>query len=175
MNEIIDRKPRTVPEIIEVLAESIGRLPDISGKYVCTVKQYRKGRSLDANAYYWAMLGKYADWARESKVAMHNQMLARYGQPMDVDGMIVYVELPDTVPYLEHSDVHLRPTSEVHEDEDGIEKRTFMLLRGSHTYDSMEMAILIDGLISEIQGSAAPIDTLTPDELKKLRGYGYEV
>ena len=148
---------------------------DEEKEYVCEIKEKKKKRSLDANAYYWQLLGKYADWINESKIRLHNLMLEHYGQTMTADGATVYAVLPDSADYLDFTNFHVRPTSQVKEGKDGKLYRTFAVLYGSHLYDSKEMSILIDGLIKEIQGSDAPIETMTPDELQKLKGYGYEV
>jgi hypothetical protein len=43
------------------------------------------------------------------------------------------------------------------------------VLRGSSDYDSREMSILIDGTISDCQDVG--IETMTPDELLRLKGY----
>ena len=145
-------------------------------EYICEVKEKRKKRSLDANAYYWQLLNQYADWGRESKVALHNKLLMRYGQPFTVGEATVPIKLPYGVNWTDFTDYHVRPTSEFIEDDAGeIKEQVFILIRGSHTYDSREMSILIDGLISEIIGSEAPIETMTPAELSRLKGYGYEV
>lgn len=145
-------------------------------EYICKVTEKKKRRSLDANAYYWLLLGQYADWGRESKVALHNKLLMRYGQPFTVGEATVPIKLPYGVNWTDFTDYHVRPTSEFIEDDAGeIKEQVFILLRGSHTYDSMEMSILIDGLINEIIGSEAPIETMTPAELAKLKGYGYEI
>lgn len=44
--------------------------------------------------------------------------------------------------------------------------RTYMMLRGSHEYDTREMSQLIDGLISECR--EVGIETLTPGELERM-------
>ena len=45
-----------------------------------SVKQYRAKRSLDANGYLWALIGKIADALRESKDEIYFDMLKAYGQ-----------------------------------------------------------------------------------------------
>lgn len=168
------RLQNTLPNIIAALAAGISQT-DITKVFVCEIKEFRKSRSLTANAYYRQLLGKFADWARVSKNRLHNEMLAMYGQELMFDGMCAYAVIPDNDRYLELSDLHLKPTSEVKEGRDGKMYRTFKVLRGSHEYDSLEMSILIDGLIQEIHGSGAPIQTMTPDELARLKGYGFDV
>lgn len=44
--------------------------------------------------------------------------------------------------------------------------RTYLMLRGSHTYDTKEMSVLINGLVEECKEQG--IETLTPDELRRM-------
>lgn len=148
-----------------------GCLNDIREKELSVIaKQYRQKRSLDANAYYWLLLSKLADAVRISKTRAHNIMLRRYGQPEVVDGQSIYVIVPDTLDgenrALEADTYHLKPTSEVKIGVDGTMFRTYRMLRGSSTYDTKEMSILIDGLVSECKEIG--IETLTPDEIKRM-------
>ena len=61
-----------------------------------TVRRYRKKRSLDANAYYWVLVGKLAEALRISKPHCHNLMLRRYGQLEMFGDQVAYTMLPDT-------------------------------------------------------------------------------
>ena len=61
----------------------------------------------------------------------------------------------------------MKPTSEVKVGSDGSPYRTYILMRGSHQYNSKEMSVLIDGLVSECKEHN--IETLTPEELARLR------
>ena len=140
--------------------------------YDCDMKLHREKRSLNANAYYWKLLGEFAEYEKVSRVQLHNQMLCDYGQDYRIDGKTVYITLPDNDRWQDMQEVHVRPLSQTFTKGDTT-YRTFILLRGSHEFDSGEMARLIDGLIQEIKGSEAPIETMTPAELQKLEGYGY--
>ena len=140
----------------------------------CEIKQHREKRSLDANAYYWSLIGQYADWMRLPKQRVHNMMLEAYGQEMIHEGTLCTAILPDGDWYLDLVDYHLRKTGKTITGTEGQTLRVYKIIYGSHTYDSYEMAVLIDGLISEIQGSGAQIETMTPRELATLKGYGYE-
>lgn len=55
--------------------------------------------------------------------------------------------------------------------------RTYKLLRGSHTYNSEEMARLITGLISECKDAGiSDAEIATPDEKRLLKErYGVEI
>ena len=44
--------------------------------------------------------------------------------------------------------------------------RTYMMLRGSHDYDTKEMSTLIDGVVSEAKELG--IETMTPDRIKEM-------
>ncbi len=134
------------------------------------VKRYREKRSLDANAYYWTLVTKLADALGISNPCMHNQLLRRYGQLEDIDGKLIYLVLPDTEEAedkdLEAETYHIKPTSEVKIGEKGEAYRTYVMMRGSSTYDTKEMSRLIEGLVSECR--EAGIETITPDEIERM-------
>lgn len=147
-------------------------LNELAGKQLrIDVKEMKSKRSLDANSYYWALLTKLGDKLRLSKAYLHNLMIRRYGQPEIIGGKIVYVVIRDTDEAQKQAEEdehnHLRPTSEVKVGNDGIPYRTYILMRGSHQYNSKEMSVLIDGLVSECKEHN--IETLTPEELARLR------
>lgn len=140
--------------------------------YDCDLKLHREKRSLNANAYYWKLLGEFAVYEKISRIRLHNMMLRDYGQDFTVDGKVAYVTLPDNDRWMEFEMLHVRPLSQTFSKGDTT-YRTFILMRGSHEFDAEEMARLIDGLIQEIKTSEAPIETLTPAELQMMEGYGY--
>ena len=88
------------------------------------IKRYRRKRSLDANAYYWVLIGKLAKALELSNPEAHNMMLCRYGQPELFEGKAVYMTIPDTEDaekkVANATDYHLQPTSQVREGNDGI-------------------------------------------------------
>ncbi len=135
-----------------------------------SVKQWRDKRSLDANAYYWVLVAKLGDKLNLSKPHLHNILLRRYGQPEVIDGKMIYLVLPDTDQGARKADeaetYHIKPTSEVKTGRNGERFRTYVMLRGSSTYSTEEMAHLIDGLVSECK--EAGIETATPEELSRM-------
>ena len=132
---------------------------------------FRKKRSLDANAYYWQLLSKTAEVMGMSKPYAHNYFLRRYGQIEIFDGKAVYVVIPDTEEsekrVFEAETYHLKPTSQVKEGNDGRMYRTYMMLKGSSSYDTKEMSKLIDGLVTEAGENG--IETLPPEELERMK------
>ena len=133
-------------------------------------RRFRRKRSLDANAYYWQLLSRLAESAGISKNRAHNLMLRRYGQTETVDGRMIYVVVPDDdsgeEKALEAETYHIKPTSEVKQARDGAALRTYIMLRGSSTYDTREMSELINGLVSECREMG--IETMTPDQLAEM-------
>lgn len=133
-------------------------------------KKYRKKRSLDANAYYWQLITKFAHCLGISKPAAHNLMLRSYGYDEVMDGKLVYLVIPDTdeaeEKALEAETYHIRPTSELRIGTDGEIYRTYIMLRGSSTYNTKEMSCLIEGLVSACKEIG--IETLPPEEIDRM-------
>lgn len=133
------------------------------------IKKHRKKRSLDANGYYWKLVTEIAEATKVSKNEVHNVLLRRYGQAQGIDGRLVTVYIPDTEKAAKQAlmaeDYHIKPTSYVQVGSKGQVFRQYIMLRGSRTYDSREMATLIDGAISEAEQLG--IQTLTPAELER--------
>lgn len=158
----------------EITLEVSGEAEDIEKlkgkKLTVELKQYREKRSLDANAYYWVLVGKLAGAFGQSNAWMHNYLLRRYGQIMVIDDQGVYTVLPDTDEAQKAIDeaetYHLKPTSQVKPGKGGKMYRTYMMLRGSSDYDTKEMSQLIDGLVSECK--EAGIETLPPAEIERM-------
>ena len=121
------------------------------------VKEYRQKRSLDQNAYAWSLIVEIADNMRISKEDVYLNMLQHYGQSeiisvrsdINVSGYFKYYEKFGT--------------GQVN----GKEFTHYKVYKGSSEFDTKEMTIFLDGIIQEAQ--ALGINTLTPDELAKLK------
>ena len=134
-----------------------------------------RGKIVDSeNAYEYAKAHldeiPQADKLAISKPYAHNLMLRRYGQPEIIDGRMVYAVLPDSDGGTRIADeaetYHIKPTSEVKSGTGGMRFRTYIMLRGSSTYNTEEMSKLIDGLVSECKEQG--IETLPPEELERM-------
>lgn len=151
--------------------ELVFKLARIEDDRVFDVIVHREKRSLNQNAYYHLLLGKVADKLRISKTRLHNDMLRHYGQPMLIDGKPVCVMIPDTDESeniaWESDTVHLKPTSATVIGKNDKTYRQYVMLRGSSTFDSREMSILIEGVVQEAKQLG--IETLTPQELEEMR------
>ena len=123
---------------------------------VFEVKEYHPKRSLNANAYAWALIGKIADVLRKSKEEVYFEMLKAYGQSefvsvrsdIDVKGYFKYYE--------EYGKGHV----------EGREFTHYKVYKGSSEFDSREMSILLDGIIQEAK--AQGIETITPAEKERM-------
>ena len=128
-------------------------------------------RSLNANRYYYKLLSLYASWGHRSTAWQHNDIMEHYGEVEIIDGKPVWLVMKDNDKYKELSYIHLKPTSQVKVGNDGDIYRTYVKMQDSHTMTPKQFSRLIDGLINEIKGSEAPIETMTPRELEQLDGY----
>ena len=125
-----------------------------------------KKRSLNANNYFYLLITKIAEKLKLSLNEVHNMMLSSYGYPEYMDDKIVYFILPDRVDVNKLEGVHLKATAKTQTLSNGELNRVYIVMRGSHTYNSAEMARLIDGVIQEAE--ALDIETLTPNQKEQM-------
>jgi len=128
--------------------------------------QYRKKRSLDANAYLWVLLQKMAEVLRTDKWSLYLQMLKRYGK-------FTYIVVKPTA--VEAVKKQWRECEEVGEiDVNGDKAVQMLCYYGSSTYDAKEFSILLDGVISEAKDLG--IETLPSEELERMmEQYGKQI
>lgn len=131
------------------------------------IKPYREKRSLNANAYFHVLCGKIADKLSMSKYRCKNILIGRYGQPELLDNgsqAILKTNIP-TSQMLEQETLHCMPCGS--KEENGIEITFYRVYRGSHTYNTEEMSILIDGTVQEAKDLG--IETMTPDQIEEMK------
>ncbi len=106
-------------------------------------KQYRVKRSLDANALLWACLSEIAVALRTDKWDVYLTMLKRYGKYTYI---CVKPNIVDAVK------AQWRECEEIGTiNINGQEAVQLLCYFGSSTYDTKEMSVLIDGVISEMK------------------------
>ena len=121
------------------------------------IKEYHKKRSLNANAYAWALIGKIADALRHSKDEIYLEMLKKYGQS-EIVSILSDINVTGYFKYFEEiATVKLQGKNVTH----------YKVFKGTSEYNTAEMAVFIDGVISE--ADELGIDTLPPDEVKKIK------
>lgn len=151
------------------LSQVFEKLRDI-GMLKIKIGKVTKNRSLDANAYYWLLLSKLSKALNISNPHCHNLMLRRYGVLEEFDGQIVYWVIPDTEEASrkaeEAEEYHIKPTSQVREGNDGKMYRTYILLKGSHSFTKQEFRDLLEGLVDECKHCG--IETKSEEEVASL-------
>lgn len=123
------------------------------------IKQFRHKRSIDSNAYMWVLLSKMADALKTTKDELYLQILDRYGVFTHI------VVKPDVVNRIKQEWRTVRELGEVTiNNTKGIQLQCFF---GSSTYDTKEMSVLIDGVVSECKG--LDIETVTARQLEEMK------
>lgn len=121
--------------------------------------KHRERRRLDANAYLWVLLQKMAEVIHEDKWNIYLEVLGRYGVFTHI---IVKPHMVDKVKeewraVKELGEVCVNGTT-------GIQLQCYF---GSSTYNTKEMSVLIDGVVSEAKEMG--IETLSPDQLERMK------
>lgn len=130
------------------------------------IKEHKERRSLNANAYFHKLVDELRQKLRISFAACKNQLITSYGQIEyigDVPATIKTNIKPEKM--REQETLHCMPINVG--DEEGV--FWYRVYRGTHTYNTKEMSILIDGTIEECKEQG--IETMTPNELERLKGY----
>ena len=136
--------------------------------YDLEVKEHRKKRSLDANAYAWVLIGKIAEALRITPEEVYRQAIQNVGGNYEI------------IPIKEVAAKHFCNVWEAKGlgwpcVDMGASKipgyRNLRAYYGSSTYDTKQMSQLIDNLVQDCK--ALDIETLTPDKLALLmEGWG---
>lgn len=105
------------------------------------IKKFRKNRSLDANGYFWLIVGKMANVLHTTKDEIYLIQLERWGCYTHI------VVKPNVVERVKQEWRTVRELGEVTiNGHTGIQLQTFF---GSSTYNSAEFAELLDGTIAD--------------------------
>lgn len=122
------------------------------------IKEYKQKRSLNANAYMWVLINEIANKLHLSKEEVYLNMLKNYGQStiisllssIDYNGYFKYYEVIGSSVLNNKEFLHIK------------------LFKGSSEYNTLEMSILIDGVVQECTNLG--IATISNDELERLKG-----
>lgn len=134
-------------------------------QFTVEIKEYRKKRSLDANAYAWVLIDKLAAKLNTSKADVYRNAIREIGGVSDT--VCVQAKAADALcAGWQHNGLGWfteRMPSKI----DGC--INVILYYGSSSYDTAQMSRLIDNLIYEAKEWG--IETMTPAELERLEGY----
>lgn len=128
--------------------------------------RWTEKRSLNANGYFHVLKDKIAQATCQSSTEVHNHLISEYGQLEIINDQLVPVIIRDDMDWRRLEGIHVRPTGHRKTLDDGKMYQVCLVMRGSHTYDTKEMAHLIDGTISEAKELG--IDTVTPAEKERM-------
>jgi hypothetical protein len=149
-------------EAVQYLTEQNILKPDADWE----VKEKKQRRSLDSNAYFHVLCDKLRQKMNPplSMAACKNHLITSYGQPeYDENGNMVYLKANIPVDKMQEVEyLHCQPVKS--ESENVIFYRVY---RGSHTYNTAEMAQLIAGTVDECK--ALGIETATPQEIARMQ------
>ena len=121
------------------------------------IKPYREKRSLNANNYAWKLLTEIGNVLRAGKDEIYLKMLKRYGQS-ELISVLSHIPIEHYVKYYEEAgESKLNGKMFTH----------YRVFKGSSDFDSREMSIFIDGIVSEAKELG--IQTETPDEIAKMK------
>ena len=138
------------------------------------VKRYFPKRSKAANAYYWALVEQITEVRQKddpnvTKEETHRSLLNDYGSwEKNEDGSAKWVIFPKNKPlpmdgYYWDTKTEVTVTGQNSGEEIG---KLYMVVKGSHNYDSKEMKALIDGTVQEAKNLG--IETRTPAEIEQM-------
>lgn len=120
---------------------------------------WKEKRSLDANAYMWVLLQKMADALNTSKDELYIEIIGKYGVFTHI------IVKPHVVDRVKAEWRNVKELGEV--TVNGVTGIQLQCYFGSSTYDTKEMSVLIDGLVSECKELG--IETLPPCEIERMK------
>lgn len=131
-------------------------------KLSITVKKFKQKRSLDANAYCWAIITKIANHPdiKSSKEEVYEEMLQKYG--------FLYQDEEGYIPVTVKAGVDMSKIEghwKFYKSNGKFD--SYLMIKGSSEYDTAEMAHFIDMVVQEAKELG--IETLTPDELERIK------
>lgn len=121
--------------------------------------KHREKRSLDSNAYAWVLMQKIAEAVNSDKWSIYLECLKKYSRSFS--HVIVKPEAVEKMKELYRTCVDLGEISV-----NGITGHQLQVYYGSSTFNTKEMSVFIDGIVSECKGLG--IETLAPEELERM-------
>ncbi len=148
-------------ELNEEPTEAINNIR-LCEKLSIKVSKYRQKRSLDANAYCWAIITKIANHPdiKSSKEEVYEEMLQKYG--------FLYQDEEGYIPVTVKAGVDMSKIEghwKFYKSNGKFD--SYLMIKGSSEYDTSEMAHFIDMVVQEAKELG--IETLTPDELERIK------
>lgn len=135
------------------MVDELKDIPKLSIK----LDKYRERRSLNANNYAWHLITQIGNATRSSKDEVYFLMLKRYGQS-EMISVLAHIPIEKYVKYCEEAGESTL---------NGKLFKHYRAYKGSSEFDTKEMSIFIDGIVSEAKELGIPTDT--PDQIAKMK------
>ena len=133
--------------------------------YDLEIKEHRKKRSLDANAYAWVLINKIADALRITPKEIYRQAIQNVGGNYEI--LPVKAEAADHFKQVWEAQGLGWPCVDMGKSKlDGY--RNLRAYYGSSTYDTRQMAQLIDILVQDCR--ALDIEVKSEEEIASIMG-----
>ena len=133
--------------------------------YDLTIKEHRKKRSLDANAYFWELVGQLADALRITPKEIYRQAIQNIGGNYEI--IPIKAEAADKFKEAWEKNGLGWPCVDM-----GPSKiagyRNLKAYYGSSTYDTRQMSMLIDNIVQDCK--AVGIETRSREDIDSLLG-----
>lgn len=126
-------------------------------KLAIKIDKFREKRSLNANNYAWKLITEIGNATRLSKEEVYLRMLKRYGQSEMVSAL-AHIPFGQFVKYFEEAGESTL---------NGKLFKHYRVYKGSSEFDTKEMSIFIDGVVSEAKDLG--ISTDTPEQIAKMK------
>lgn len=147
--------PRSQNHLLNDLKATI----DKEGIKELEVNKQSKKRTLSANAYAWVLINKIAVKMRSTPDEVYLKLLFDYGTRE-------HMSVPkEALKLLKRAYKIVKFKDQVYQ-HNGMDYVDTLCIRGSSTYDTIEMTRLIDGIVYE--SKELGIETMTPSELKEM-------
>ena len=121
------------------------------------IDKFREKRSLNANNYAWKLMTEIGNRTRQSKEDVYFLMLKRYGQS-EMISVMAHIPIGE---YVKHCEEAGESTL------NGKLFKHYRVYKGSSEFDTKEMSIFIDGVVSEAKDLG--INTDTPEQIAKMK------
>ena len=126
-------------------------------KICVRVGKFREKRSLNANNYAWKLLTEIGNATRQSKEDVYFLMLKRYGQS-EMISVLANIPISQYVKYCEEAGESIL---------NGKVFKHYRVYKGSSEFDTKEMSVFLDGVVSEAKDLGIP--TETPNEIARMK------
>ena len=158
--------PISAREELKPTLESISEF-SVENDYILTFSKARKSRSLDANAYMWVLCDKIAKVIKSTKEEVYRRAIKEVGVFSDV---AVQEGEPCATLVSSWGSNGIGYFSEVFDstltDSHGGKMKRVRLYEGSHHYDSVSMARVIDWVVEEAK--SLNIEVMSDTQIKEL-------